>query len=143
MDANQFLDIFLEETNEHLENLNNCLLQLEKRPEDREILDEVFRVSHTLKGMAGTMGYGKMAELTHQMENLLDEIRKEKVEVDSSLVDVLFECLDGLQEFANQIAETGIEGSRDTSALVSRLRNRISPENSAADKEGISSNRLD
>jgi two-component system chemotaxis sensor kinase CheA len=143
VDANQFLDIFLEETNEHLENLNNCLLQLEKRPEDREILDEVFRVSHTLKGMAGTMGYGKMAELTHQMENLLDEIRKEKVEVDSSLVDVLFECLDGLQEFANQIAETGIEGSRDTSALVSRLRNRISPENSAADKEGISSNRLD
>ena len=143
MDANQFLDIFLEETNEHLENLNNCLLQLEKRPEDRGILDEVFRVSHTLKGMAGTMGFGKMAELTHQMENLLDEIRKKKVEVDSSLVDLLFECLDGLQAFSNHIAETGSEGSRDTSSLVSKLRNKLSPENSTANKEDISSGQLE
>jgi two-component system chemotaxis sensor kinase CheA len=143
VDANQFLDIFLEETNEHLENLNNCLLQLEKRPGDSELLDEVFRVSHTLKGMAGTMGFGKMAELTHQMENLLDEIRKKKVEVDTSLVDILFECLDGLQAFANQIAETGTEGSRDTSALVSRLRNKLSPGNSTANMEGINSGRLE
>ncbi len=143
MDANQFLDIFLEETNEHLENLNNCLLQLEKRPEDSELLDEVFRVSHTLKGMAGTMGFGKMAELTHQMENLLDEIRKKRVEVDTSLVDILFECLDGLQEFVNQIVETGTEGSRDTGALVSRLRNKLSPENGTANTEGISGSRLE
>ncbi|HOC08439.1 MAG: chemotaxis protein CheA [Clostridiales bacterium] len=143
MDANQFLDIFLEETNEHLENLNNCLLQLEKSPEDRELLDEVFRVSHTLKGMAGTMGFVRMAELTHQMENLLDEIRNNKVEVDTSLIDLLFECLDGLQEFANQIAETGTEGSRDTGALVSRLRNRLNPENSTANKADISSGRLE
>ena len=80
MDANQFLDIFLEETVEHLESLNNCLLQLEKLPEDKSVLDEIFRVSHTLKGMAGTMGFTGMAQLTHGMENLLDGIRpKERV----------------------------------------------------------------
>lgn len=121
MDANQFIDIFLEETNEHLESLSNCLLRMEKSPGDRSLLDEIFRVSHTLKGMAGTMGFSKMAELTHEMENLLDGIRKENIKVDSALVDLLFECLDGLQELANTIAEGGKEGDRDIRATVKRL----------------------
>ena len=131
MDASQFLDIFLEETNEHLENLNNCLLQLEKCPEDRDVLDEVFRVSHTLKGMAGTMGFGKMAELTHEMENLRDEIRNQRVKVDSSLVDLLFECLDRLQAYTNNIAEKGTEGNEDTSVLANELRSIVKGEENA------------
>ncbi len=138
MDANQFLDIYLEETNEHLESLNNSLLQLEKSPEDKDVLDEIFRVSHTLKGMAGTMGFTKTAELTHEMENLLDGIRKQRVNVDTDLVDLLFECLDGLQEYTNTIAEECVERGEDSTALVNKLRRILNKEEktgSAPDRE--------
>ena len=121
MDANQFRDIFLEETAEHLQSLNDCLLGLEKQPEDREVLDEIFRVSHTLKGMAGTMGFTGMAELTHDMESLLDEIRKQSIKVNTGIIDLLFECLDGLQAYANNIAQDGVEGDVDNRSLIKRL----------------------
>jgi two-component system chemotaxis sensor kinase CheA len=128
VDPNQFLDIFLEESNEHLESLGNCLLELEKSPKDKETLDEIFRVSHTLKGMAGTMGFNRTAELTHEMENLLDAIRKQKINVDTGLIDLLFECLDGLQVYINTIAVEGAEGDNDTSLLVNRLQRILNPE---------------
>ncbi|MDD2573181.1 MAG: chemotaxis protein CheA [Bacillota bacterium] len=130
MDANQFLDIFLEETVEHLESLNNCLLQLEKLPEDKSVLDEIFRVSHTLKGMAGTMGFTGMAQLTHGMENLLDGIRKQRIKVNTVLVDLLFECLDGLQAYANNIAGEGVEGETDNHGLLERLGRLLGAEKS-------------
>jgi two-component system chemotaxis sensor kinase CheA len=128
MDPNQFLDIFLEESNEHLESLNNCLLELERNPADREVLDEIFRISHTIKGMAGTMGFNRTAELTHEMENLLDDIRKHKISVDTGLVDLLFECLDELQIIINTIALEGVEGDKEVSLLINRLRKVLNKE---------------
>lgn len=125
MDLNQFMEIFLEESSEHLESLNNSLLELEKTPGDRKLVDEIFRVSHTLKGMAGTMGFNKMAELTHEMENMLDGIRRSNLTVDTAVVDLLFECLDGLQAYVNSIASEGIEGDLDTTALVDRIKNTL------------------
>lgn len=121
MDTDQFLDIFLEETAEHLDSLNNCLLQLEKRPENKDVLDEIFRVSHTLKGMAGTMGFTGIARLTHEMESLLDEIRKKRIKVNTELMDTLFKCLDELQTYTVSITTEGTEHNGQNLELIKKL----------------------
>ena len=71
MDMSQYLDVFLEECREHLVNLNEKLLELEKNPQDLSSLNEIFRAAHTLKGMSSTMGFNDMAVLTHHMEDVL------------------------------------------------------------------------
>jgi len=121
MDVSQYLEIFIDESKEHLQSLNTSLLELEKNPEDKELINEVFRVAHTLKGMAGTMGFKKMNVLTHDMENVLTEIRNDNIKVDASLLDILFQCLDALEQYVVQITETGEEGGNDNSSLVDKL----------------------
>ncbi len=121
MDTNQFLDTFLEEAADHLESLSDGLLQLEKHPRDKDTLNEIFRVSHTLKGMAATMGFIGIAELVHEMESLLDGIRKEKLKVHADLIDLLFECLDRLQVFITNIDKKGPKQDMDNSSLIKRL----------------------
>ena len=96
MDVSQYLEIFIDETNEHLQSLNEQLLIIEKEPENTDTINEIFRAAHSLKGMAGTMGYKRMQKLTHQMENVFSEIRNGKMKVTPNLVDVLFQCLDAL-----------------------------------------------
>ena len=81
MDVSQYLEIFIDETKEHLQNLNDLLLVLEKEPEDKATINEIFRAAHSLKGMAGTMGYKRMQNLTHNMENVFSEIRNDKMKV--------------------------------------------------------------
>ncbi|MBO4497202.1 MAG: Hpt domain-containing protein, partial [Lachnospiraceae bacterium] len=98
MDVSQYLEIFIEETKEHLQSLNEQLLVLEKEPDNKETINEIFRAAHSLKGMAGTMGYKRMQKLTHDMENVFQEIRNEKMKVSSTLVDGLFRGLDALEE---------------------------------------------
>lgn len=110
MDMNQYLDIFVEESKEHLQQLNSSLLQLEKNNTDKQVLNEIFRVAHTLKGMAGTMGYIKMQTLTHHMEDVLDALRNDKITVDSNMVDILFRCLDALETYVNTVSLSGQEG---------------------------------
>ena len=121
MDMNQYLEIFIEESQEHLQGLNQSLLGLESNPKDMKILNEIFRVAHTLKGMAGTMGYTGITSLTHQMENVLDAIRNGKVEVNTGIVDILFECLDYLDNSISTIANTGQEGSSKADAIIASL----------------------
>ena len=87
MDVSQYLEIFIDETKEHLQNLNDLLLVLEKEPEDKATINEIFRAAHSLKGMAGTMGYKRMQNLTHNMENVFSEIRNDKMKVTASLID--------------------------------------------------------
>ena len=89
MDMNQYLDVFVEESKEHLQSLNTSLLELEKDPNNITVLNEIFRVAHTLKGMAGTMGFSHMTNLTHDMENVLDALRSKRIEADMAVVDVL------------------------------------------------------
>ena len=79
MDTNQYMEMFLEESREHLQSLNECLLVLEQNPEDSSVLNEIFRSAHTIKGMSATMGFTEIAELTHEMENVLDLLRKEQL----------------------------------------------------------------
>lgn len=123
MDMNQYLEIFIEESQEHLQNLNQSLLGLETNPKDMQILNEIFRVAHTLKGMAGTMGFSKMTNLTHQMENVLDAIRNGKIDVTTFIVDVLFECLDFLENAVNHIASNSSEGNESADEIIVKLNN--------------------
>jgi two-component system chemotaxis sensor kinase CheA len=120
MEKNQYLDMFIDESTEHLQAMNDNLLKLENAPDDHSIIDEIFRSAHTLKGMAATMGYEDLASLTHQMENVLDGIRNGKIAADSHLLDVVFESVDDLEAMVNDIADGG-EGKRDVTAVVAKL----------------------
>ncbi|MBC7959343.1 MAG: Hpt domain-containing protein [Vallitaleaceae bacterium] len=121
MDITQYLEIFIEESKEHLQGLNTSLLELEKGSLNKDVINEVFRAAHTLKGMAATMGFKGMNVLTHDMENILSEIRNDNMKVDANLLDVLFQCLDALEQFVESIIETGSEGPDNNEALIGRL----------------------
>lgn len=131
MDMNQYLDIFVEESREHLQHLNTSLLELEKNNHDKAVLNEIFRVAHTLKGMSGTMGYTKMQTLTHDMEDVLDALRNERIIADSNMVDVLFKCLDALETYVNTIVATGHEGSEAFQEVIDALANILKNDGAA------------
>lgn len=107
MDMNQYLDVFIEESKEHLQSCSQKLLELEKNPEDSAIVSEIFRSAHTLKGMSATMGYTDLANLTHHMENVLDAIRHGKLSVQPAVLDAAFEAVDLLEEMVLSIAGGG------------------------------------
>lgn len=121
MDMSQYLEIFIDESKEHLQTMNEILLVLEGDSENLSYIGEIFRIAHTLKGMSGTMGFTKVADLTHKMENLLDFVRNGALKVDSKIVDVLFECFDALEEYIENLEKTGKEGDLDSSELVKKL----------------------
>ena len=104
MDTSQYLSMFLEESMDNLQRLNEVLLQLEQEPEDVDKLNEIFRVAHTIKGMAATMGFNRMAELTHKMEDVLSEFRNGELKVTEKVVTVLFKCLDTLEKMVDNIS---------------------------------------
>lgn len=125
MDMSQYLQIFIEESNDNLQSLNEHLLNLEHTPDDAQILNEIFRVAHTLKGMAGTMGYVKMQKLTHNIENVLSDIRSGKIHVNSDMLDILFQCLDALENYVDEIVRTGQEGHEEYRDLMEALERII------------------
>lgn len=126
MDMSQYLEIFIEESKEHLQGLNQSLLQLEQNPQDKTVLNEIFRVAHTLKGMSGTMGFTKMAKLTHDMENVLHSLRNNEIQVTSGLVDMLFRCLDALEKYVENIVNTGSEGQDGNEDIIKELNQVVS-----------------
>ena len=121
MDVSQYLEIFLDETKEHLQNLNTQILNLEADPENMDTVNEIFRAAHSLKGMAGTMGYKRMQNLTHDMENVFSEVRNGNIIVKPEMIDVLFQCLDALEEYNNNIQSTADEGTNDNDHLIKQL----------------------
>ncbi|MCC3645715.1 chemotaxis protein CheA [Cytobacillus oceanisediminis] len=120
MEMNQYLEVFIEESKEHLQSCNEQLLELEKNPDDIKIVNEIFRSAHTLKGMSATMGYEDLANLTHQMENVLDAIRNQKIKVNAEILDVVFLAVDDLEAMVQSISEGG-DGKRDVSIAVEKL----------------------
>ncbi len=120
MDVNQYLGIFLEEAREHLQTLNRCVLDLEHDPSDLHILDEIFRSAHTIKGMSATMGYTAIAELTHEMENVLDLLRKGTLTAHAEIIDTLFQCVDRLEQLVEEVAN-GQPGGVEVSELSAKL----------------------
>lgn len=121
MDMNQYIEIFIEESKEHLQNMNSKLLYLEDNPDDINALNEIFRVAHTLKGMSATMGFNNTSHLTHEMENVLDLIRNGNMNASTEIVDVLFECFDKLENYINNIETEGTEGNDSASELIKKL----------------------
>lgn len=121
LDFEQYIDIFLDESKEHLQNLNQCLMTFENNKENFETINEIFRIAHTLKGMSATMGFETIASLTHKMENILDGIRSHKLQADQAVVDILFEGLDILEEQIKSIESSGKEKKTDISDIISRL----------------------
>lgn len=121
MDLSQYLEIFIDESNEHLQTLNDQVLILESEPENEDTINEIFRAAHSLKGMAGTMGFKRMQRLTHDMENVFSEIRNGKMTVTADLVDVVFKCLDALEVYVTSIRETADEGTEDNDDIITLL----------------------
>jgi len=122
MDVNQYMDMFIDESKEHLQHMNDILLILEKNPEDEKELNELFRIAHTIKGMSGTMGFNHVLNLTHQMENVMDLVRNHKLRVTGDVVDLLFECLDQLEQYVIKIENDQKEGDNVSDDLVEKLQ---------------------
>ena len=121
MDTSQYLDIFLDESKEHLQNLSDQIMDLEQNPENMDTINEIFRAAHSLKGMAGTMGYKRMQTLTHDMENVFSEVRNGTFKVQPGMIDILFKSLDALEEYVNNIQQTTEEGTNDNRDLIDAL----------------------
>jgi two-component system, chemotaxis family, sensor kinase CheA len=133
MDMSQYLEIFIEESKEHLQGLNQSLLQPEQNPGDTAMLNEIFRVAHTLKGMSGTMGFTKMQKLTHDMENVLHALRSNEIKVSTKLIDLLFKCLDALENYLNNIISSNSEGKNEYNDIIQALSNIL--KNKSAEEE--------
>lgn len=136
MDVSQYLEIFLDETKEHLQSLNTEILNLEQDPENSDTINEIFRAAHSLKGMAGTMGYKRMQALTHDMENVFSEVRNGTIKVKGNMIDILFKCLDALEEYLNAIQASGDEGTNDNAPLIKLLNEVL--ESKGSDGEAAS-----
>ncbi|KGP74008.1 chemotaxis protein CheA [Pontibacillus yanchengensis] len=121
MEMSQYLEVFIEESKEHLQTVNDSLLSLEKNPEDLTIVSEIFRAAHTLKGMSATMGYQDLANLTHKMENVLDAVRNQQIEVDSNILDIVFDAVDDLEAMVTDISAGG-SGERNVEVVVGKLK---------------------
>jgi two-component system, chemotaxis family, sensor kinase CheA len=126
MEYNDFLEMFIEESKEHLQAINDELLKLEAEPENTAIVNEIFRSAHTLKGMAATMGFEDLASLTHEMENVLDLIRNSKLTITPIIMDVIFTCVDFIEKMVNSI-ELGGDGKENVTEVVFQLRNIQDP----------------
>ncbi|MCM1540051.1 MAG: chemotaxis protein CheA [Blautia sp.] len=132
MDVSQYLEIFLDETNEHITNLNTRIMELESDPENMDTINEIFRAAHSLKGMAGTMGFKRMQNLTHDMENVFSEVRNGVIKVTSEIIDVLFQCLDALEEYKDNIQGTADEGTNDNDPIIKMLNSILNGSGAAA-----------
>ncbi|WP_405100284.1 chemotaxis protein CheW [Oceanobacillus sp. FSL H7-0719] len=133
MEVNQYLDVFLDESREHLQAVNDNILVLENEPENLSLVNEIFRSAHTLKGMAATMGYEDIASLTHKMENVLDSIRNNQLKVTTEVIDIIFVAIEYLEEMVEDISN-GNDGKKDVTKLVERLDRFEKGEQPAADE---------
>ncbi len=135
MDVSQYLEIFIDESSEHIQTLSDCIMTLEQEPENKDTINEIFRAAHSLKGMAGTMGFKRMQHLTHDMENVFQEVRSDKIKVDSSMIDLLFKCLDAIDSYVENIKATSDEGTDDNEVIIKELNDFIAKANGQAISE--------
>ena len=121
MDVSQYLEIFIDETEEHIQSLSDNIMALEQEPDNKDVVNEIFRAAHSLKGMAGTMGFKRMQHMTHDMENVFQEVRNDTIKVNSDMIDLLFQCLDAIEGYLENIKETSDEGTNDNEAIIRKL----------------------
>ena len=138
MDTSQYMSMFLEESLDNLQTLNESLLELEQNPEDIDKVNEIFRVAHTIKGMAATMGFNDIAELTHKMEDVLSEFREGELKVTQDVVTVLFDCLDTLEKMVDLVQE-GSDEQVNIEEIMAKLAYIKENGNKSSSGETISS----
>jgi two-component system chemotaxis sensor kinase CheA len=124
METSEYLPMFLAEGREHLQELNLAVVRIEERPDDRDTVDEIFRIAHSLKGMSATMGFAGMAALTHEMENVFELLRQRRGGLEREAIDVLLECLDALSAAVDSIDTTGDEHIKPE-PLIERLKGLV------------------
>jgi two-component system chemotaxis sensor kinase CheA len=138
MDMSQYMGMFSDEAYEHLQTMNQSLLELENDPSNTDVLGEIFRSAHTLKGMSATMGFNKIAELTHEMENLLDKLRKSEMKATTGIIDILFSSFDTLQLLVEEVT-SGQSKDIDIAPAVKNLQEVITGQRKAPAEEPIPS----
>ena len=116
MNTQKYMELFLEEAEEHLQNLNRLLVELESNPQDAEAINEIFRSVHTIKGLASTMGFEKISTLAHQLENLIDGFRSRK-QAEPEAIDLLFEGVDLLEN----LLKSQEDGEADLESFLERM----------------------
>ena len=126
MDTSEYMPMFIAETREHLEQLNLAIVRLEENPKDRPTVEEIFRIAHSLKGMSATMGFSRVAELTHEMEDVFELLRQRTNGLPVEAIDTVFACLDALSAAVEAIETDGQE-TLDPASLVARLRSLVRP----------------
>ncbi|MBR5419639.1 MAG: Hpt domain-containing protein, partial [Lachnospiraceae bacterium] len=141
MDVSQYLGIFLDEATEHVQSISDQMMVLEQEPDNQEAVNEIFRAAHSLKGMAGTMGYKRMQMLTHRMEDCFSAVRSGTLSVTSEMMDILFQALDAVEGYVDTIRETSDEGDNDNENIVQDLENYINSGGSG--KSGASEKKAD
>lgn len=124
MDYKDYLPIFLDESKENLVQLNKLLLELETDPDNRELLNEIFRIAHTIKGMSATMGFNNIATLTHNMENILDDLRNGKIRADRDIINLLFFSFDALEKGLELISTSGTDDSSLVKEAIEKFTNK-------------------
>ncbi|HEX3044067.1 MAG TPA: chemotaxis protein CheA [Bacillota bacterium] len=134
MEISQYLSVFMDECQEHLLTLNQSILELEHNPDNPKILDKIFRAAHTLKGASATMGFNKMANLTHAMEDVLSKLRSKELTVSTEIINALFQSIDLLEVLATKIGE-GIEEDIEITGAVQDLRHFVTGESTRAVNE--------
>jgi len=132
-DKNQYLQMFFDESREYIQMLNEGVLALENNPEDSEIINTIFRAAHSLKGMAATMGFDSLTELTHKVENILDRVRNDELKIETELIDLLFSGLDHIEDLVAQIKETGDE-QKDVEEYLDQLEAYTAGNNGSKDE---------
>ncbi|HKL12611.1 MAG TPA: chemotaxis protein CheA [Halanaerobiales bacterium] len=139
-DNNEYLEMFFAESEEYLMILNDNILKLENDPENMEVLNSLFRAAHSLKGMAATMRFNNLTELTHKMENMLDQIRNHKMKVNTEIIDLLFAGIDFIEETVKQIKDDGSD-EIDFSDYLQQLEKKINEDSTeeviTAEKEEV------
>lgn len=142
MDVSKYKQAYLDEAKELVEMLNTALLELEKNPSDTSRIDELFRGTHTLKGMSAAMGYDKLADFNHKMENTLDVIRKNKYKATTAFIKLMFQCFDILETLLGDV-ENEKDSNIELSPFVKALENEDifnEEKNVTSVNEGISTN---
>ena len=133
-DNTQYLEMFFEETDDHLQRLNELVLDLESDPSDLELLNDIFRSAHTLKGMAATMGFVTMTEVTHHLENVFSLLKEQKITADEDVITLVFKSLDALSEIVEDIRQ-GRNEVRDYSEVI-ELCDRVASRADDSQTEG-------
>jgi two-component system, chemotaxis family, sensor kinase CheA len=116
----EYQDIFLEEADDQIQELNKNLLEMEKNSEDEDIINNIFRAAHSLKSSAAFVGLNDLSDLAHKMENLLQSVRDKSIKINQEIIDLLFKCFDHINSVIESVSN-GREPDIDLSGIIREI----------------------